>query len=119
MDCSASRLCGGRRSIPRDSVNCRGTDGLWGPTRSERATHVPGLDAQLVQSPDHPDELALNTDIVIDLIRVRGVGRLEPNLVLLLEEPLERDRVFLDLGDHDVPVTGGGLRPDQHEIAVR
>src|SRR6476469_2935915 len=60
----------------------------------------------LIELPNDSDELALDTDIVIELGRIGGVGWLEPDLVLLLEEALERDRVLVDLGNDDVPIAG-------------
>ena len=51
--------------------------------------------------------------------RVRLVGGLQPDFVLLLEEALEGDRVLFHLGDHDVAVAGGLLRPDDDEVTVR
>ena len=61
-----------------------------------------------VELADDSDELSLDAHVVVELRRVGRVGRLETDLVLLLEEALQRDRVLLDLGDDDVAVAGGG-----------
>ena len=66
-----------------------------------------------------PIELALDPHVGIELRRVVRVGGLQADSVLLAEEPLEGDRVLLDLGDHDVAVARRLLRPDDHEVPVR
>src|SRR3954453_16809720 len=80
--------------------------------------------AASIEAADYPDELSLNTDVRIELRRICRIGGLEADLVLLLEEALEGDRVgpaagLLDLGHDDVPVPCRRLRPDQDEITVR
>ena len=72
-----------------------------------------------VEAADHPDELALDPDGVIELRRIGRVRGLEPDPAVLLEEPLERDGVLLDLGDHDVPVPGGLLGADHDVVTIR
>src|SRR5262245_25077578 len=71
-----------------------------------------------VEAADDADELPLDPHVVVELRRVLGVRRLEADLVLLLEEPLQGDRVLLDLGHDDVAVAGRRLGPDQDIVAV-
>src|SRR5258707_1243582 len=71
-----------------------------------------------VEPSDDADELPLDSYVVIKLRRVVRVGGLESDLVLLLEEALERDRVLLDLGHDDVAVAGRRLGPDEDEVAI-
>ena len=56
--------------------------------------------------------------VVVELGRVGRVRRLESDLVLLLEEPLERDAVVVHLGDDDVAVPGRLLGSDEDEVAI-
>ena len=87
--------------------------------RRSRPTRASAVQSRrLSRASDDPDELALDPDVVVELGRVGRVGRLEPDLVLLLEEALEGDGVLLDLGDDDVAVAGRGLRADEDEVAV-
>src|SRR3954452_14235304 len=77
-----------------------------------------------IESANDPDQLSLDPDIRIELRRIGRVRRLEADLVLLLEEALEGHGVrapagLLDLGDHDVAVSGGRLWADEDEIPVR
>src|SRR4051812_21613053 len=135
-DCSASRLWGGRRSItgtPRLLAGCVTFSvtaaivcplGCYPQTPSTNwRAHADGCEKPvdsrpLVQPPNHADELALNSNVVVEHRRVVRVRRLQSDAVLLLEESLERDRVLLDLGDDDVAVPGSVLRPDEDEVAV-
>src|SRR6188768_3029988 len=116
-DCSASRLCGGRRSITRTPKGGRGrhcpgrTPGSFQRSRAPRCAAFHGIRPAVgslwrtswistwrsVQFADDPDELALDPDVVIELRRVLRIRRLEADLVLLLEEPLQGDRVLFDL----------------------
>src|SRR5688572_8144509 len=66
-----------------------------------------------------PDQLSLDVDVVIELRRVLVIGGLKAHAVLFLVKPLKRDRVFFDLGDHDVAVMRGLLRADDNEVPVR
>src|ERR1041385_3679024 len=49
-----------------------------------------------VQAAADADELPLDPHVVVELRRIGRVGGLQADLVLLLEEPLERDGVLLD-----------------------
>ena len=60
-----------------------------------------------IEASNDTDELPLNADVVVKLGGIIRIRRLKADPVLLLEEPLQRDRVLLDLGDDDVPVASG------------
>src|SRR5450759_442812 len=109
-----SRVVPGRRKgvshqVPVDDV----------PGRGEVRSNVDGPWTASVEAADHPDELALDPDVVVVHRLVLGVRRLEADPALFLEDALERDGVLLDLGHDDVAVPRGGLWPDHDEVSVR
>src|SRR5438093_2471871 len=148
-DCYTSSVCVGRRSVTGTSMvtaervtlsvtsgpvcpegTCPRTSstdfawpvgGLWKPCGQAPDRSVIGRSGRpaLVEPSNHPDQLALDPNVVVELRRIRLVRRLKPDAVLLLEEPLEGHSVLLDLGDHDVAVPGGRLGSDENEVAVR
>src|SRR6202008_2378866 len=109
-DCSASRLCGGRRSITGTSksrcrlchLECHGCGGVPDRDLSPKFVHrfpPPGgrrvetvwTAPRSVEAADDSDQLSLDPHVVIELRGVGRVRRLQPDAVLLLEEALEGD----------------------------
>ena len=86
---------------------------------SVQRRHRPSGASPSIEFPNDPDQLSLDAHIVIELRRVGRVGRLQSDLVLLLEEALQGDGVLLDLGHDDVAVAGRRLRADEDEVAIR
>src|SRR5690349_15928979 len=133
-DRSASSDWGGRRSMdtatPGDQTMCpmftlEGGSMEGGTPRPPSTDRRPSIGIRgwivdrSVHAADDPHELALDAHVRVVLGRVLVVGRLETDPALLPVEALERDRVLLHLGDHDVPVARRLLRPDDHEVPVR
>src|SRR5450759_3621359 len=112
---SGDGVFGGKRGKPVDGPGSARSFRSAGPIQGAGGAGR----SRSVEAADHPDELALDSHGLVVLWRISGVRRLEPNATILLEEPLERHRVLLDLGDDDVSVPGRLLGADHDVVAVR